>query len=193
MHINLELLEAVHLICAMLLEVPNMAAVNTSTKRSVISRTFWRLLEKQTFIAFDVINSLHVWKLLRNRENIQKMLNAKIKEAALRTYLFVYSLSYKTLSTGRLTNMFDLSEAKTRSIVSKMIMNEELHAHLYQPTRCIVFHNNDHTRLVTLAFQLVEKLSVLSESNEKATELRICGGVLNLPSGRVGYQTLQSH
>lgn len=89
--------------------------------------------------------------------------------------------------------MFDLSEAKTRSIVSKMIMNEELHAHLDRPTLCVVFHNNDRTRLVTLAFQLVEKLSVLSESNEKATELRIGGGVLNFPSGRVGYQTLQSH
>ncbi|KAE8666124.1 Calmodulin-binding family protein [Hibiscus syriacus] len=68
MHINLELLEAVHLICAMLLEVPNMAA-----------------------------NSL----------------DAKRKD---------------TLSLDQLTKMFDLSDSQIHSIVSKMMVNEGLHA-----------------------------------------------------------------
>jgi translation initiation factor 3 subunit C len=40
MHIDLELLDSVHLICAMLLEVPTM-----TTKCKVISRTFRRLLD----------------------------------------------------------------------------------------------------------------------------------------------------
>ncbi|KAL6145385.1 hypothetical protein ACLB2K_056073 [Fragaria x ananassa] len=140
MHINLELLEAVHLICAMLQEVPNMAAVNTNKKRRVISRAFRWLLENQTFIG---------------------------PPETVRDHVIAATMAL-------------LKEAKARSIVSQMIMNEELHARLDQPTGCIVFHDIEHTRLQALAFQFSEKLSFLAESNERATELRIGGGGLEL-------------
>ena len=56
---------------------------------------------------------------------------SKIQEESLRTYLFTYSSVYDTLSLVTLAEMFELDVYKVHSIISKMIINEELMVSLY--------------------------------------------------------------
>ncbi|XP_019083574.1 PREDICTED: eukaryotic translation initiation factor 3 subunit C-like [Camelina sativa] len=203
MHINLELLEAVHLTCAMLIEVPNMAENTHDANHRLFSKNIHFLLkksEKQAFTpppvtirdhviaatraltkggfqeAFEVLNSLDVWRVFKNRDSILDMVKARIIEVALRSYLFTYSSSsYKSLSLDELAEIFDISESQVHKIVNKMMIHEELHARWDQPTQCIVFNGVQHNRLQSLAFQLTDKVLILAESNESELASRTSG------------------
>lgn len=49
-----------------------------------------------------------------------------IKEESLRTYLFTYSHVYASISMPTLSEMFQMEKSSVHSIISKMIINEEL-------------------------------------------------------------------
>jgi len=57
---------------------------------------------------------------------VRDMITLKIQEETLRTYLFTYSSIYTSLSMEILAEMFELPKATIHSIISKMIINEEL-------------------------------------------------------------------
>ena len=54
------------------------------------------------------------------------MITSKVQEETLRTYLFTYSSVYMSLSMDVLSEMFELPKPTVHSVISKMIINEEL-------------------------------------------------------------------
>lgn len=210
-HINLDLLEACHLISAMLIEVPSMAEAEAGSRRYLrsVSRNFRKLLDQYNHQVFtgppeqtrdfvmsaskalmrgdwatcvELLSNLDVWQLVPGEnaaKDIAAMLLGKIKLEALRTYMFAFSKQYESLSLNVLAEMFELSKNEVHSIVSKMIINRELHATWDQPTETIVLRKSDPTPLQVLALQLAEKTAHLVESNER---------LLDAQSGSHGFK-----
>uniref|UniRef100_A0A3Q3GCS6 Eukaryotic translation initiation factor 3 subunit C n=1 Tax=Labrus bergylta TaxID=56723 RepID=A0A3Q3GCS6_9LABR len=212
MHINLELLECVYLVSAMLLEIPYMAAHEFDARRRMISKQFHHQLrvgERQpllgmkqsmrehvvaaskamkmgdwrtchSFIINEKMNS-KVWDLFPETQRVREMLVRKIQEESLRTYLFTYSSVYDSIRMETLSEMFELEIPTVHSIISKMIINEELMASLDQPTQTVVMHRTEPTSLQNMALQLAEKLGSLVENNERVFDLKqgVYGGYFN--------------
>uniref|UniRef100_A0A8C9WQE3 Eukaryotic translation initiation factor 3 subunit C n=1 Tax=Scleropages formosus TaxID=113540 RepID=A0A8C9WQE3_SCLFO len=225
MHINLELLECVYLVSAMLLEIPYMAAHEFDARRRMISKQFHHQLrvgERQpllgppesmrehvvaaskamkmgdwrtchSFIINDKMNS-KVWDLFPEAQRVREMLVRKIQEESLRTYLFTYSSVYDSISMEILSEMFQLELPTVHSIISKMIINEELMASLDQPTQTVVMHRTEPTSLQNMALQLAEKLGGLVENNERVFDLKqgVYGSYFNRDQ-KGGYQQKQSY
>uniref|UniRef100_A0A8K9Y4J3 Eukaryotic translation initiation factor 3 subunit C n=1 Tax=Oncorhynchus mykiss TaxID=8022 RepID=A0A8K9Y4J3_ONCMY len=217
MHINLELLECVYLVSAMLLEIPYMAAHEFDARRRMISKQFHHQLrvgERQpllgppesmrehvvaasksmkmgdwrtchSFIINEKMNS-KVWDLFPETQCVREMLVRKIQEESLRTYLFTYSSVYDSISMETLKEMFELELPMVHSIISKMIINEELMASLDQPTQTVVMHRTEPTSLQNMALQLAEKLGGLVENNERVFDLKqgVYGGYFNRGYGQ---------
>ncbi|KAL8431566.1 hypothetical protein Efla_000612 [Eimeria flavescens] len=199
MHISMELIECVHNICAMLLEVPHMAHEAFDPRKRLISKHFRRMLEaydRQTFLGPPEnaretvmaatkalqkgdwaecarhIMSLTIWEKMANKEHIQEMLLQKIKAEAMRTYIFTYLSLYDSFAIGQLASMFDLSLNAVHSIVSKMMINEEIHASWDETSQFILISRVKHTRLQQLALTLAENVASAVEQNELTLNMK---------------------
>ena len=199
MHINTEILETVYFICAILLEVPNSAANAFDSKRKPISKILKKYLElnqrqifagppeapRDYFVAAakalirgdwekccSLLFSLSVWQYITDSERLKKMVQQKIKEEGVRTFLFTVSVNYDSFSAERLSSMFQLDNNEIHKIVSRMIVNDELQASWDNESGCIVMHKTEPSKLQNLALQFSEKVVNLAENNEKLLESR---------------------
>lgn len=146
----------------------------------------------QDYIINEKMNA-KVWNFFYKADDVRAMLAQKIREESLRTYLFTYSFVYDSISIDTLAKMFDIESNNVHSLISKMIINEELMASLDEPTRTVVMHRTEPSRIQSLALQLADKVNMLLDYNERLLELKVTPlGQLN-QGGRYdrGYQNRQ--
>ncbi|CAI5745012.1 unnamed protein product [Peronospora destructor] len=202
MHINLDLLETCHLVSAMLLEVPNMVNLHLSDRKRMVSKAFRKLLEFHERLVFDgppenprdhvvaaakllaqgswrksaeLLVGLPMWDLFPGvnvNQHVRSMVQHKIQVEALRTYLLAFSAEYDSVSLARLMAMFELDDKTVHSIVSKMMINEELQGAWDQSSQAIILYKTERSTLQTLAVQYSDKLSLIVENNERMMDLR---------------------
>jgi len=113
-----------------------------------------------------------VWDLFHQADKVRAMIESKIKEESLRTYLFMYSCVYDSLSLHTLALQFELEYKTVHSFISKMIINGELQASIDEPNQMIVLHRAEPSRIQALALQLSDKVTNLMEHNEKLWDIK---------------------
>jgi translation initiation factor 3 subunit C len=202
MHINLDLLESSHLVSAMLLEVPNMVNSRLSDRKRMVSKAFRKLLEFHERLVFEgppenprdhvvaaakllaqgswrksaeLLVGLPVWDLFPGSnvsQRVKAMIQHKIQVEALRTYLLAFSSEYDSVSLARLMETFELDDKTVHSVVSKMMINEELQGAWDQSSQAIVLYKTERSALQNLAVQYSDKLSQIVENNERMMDLR---------------------
>lgn len=139
-----------------------------NTREHVLAATK-ALLAGEWQRALDYLLNLEVWKLIPNdgAEQAKKILQSRLKEEAIRTFLLLNGEHYESLNLNYLCDMFDIEEAITRRIISRMIFNREISAAWEQPSNILVIYKTEPSVLQVVSQGMAEKVSVLLESNER--------------------------
>lgn len=199
LHISLDLLDAVHVLSAMILEVPQMALNPGDDRRHMLSRNFRRLWDnynKSVFNgppentrdcaiaaskalfhgnwkkAIEYISKMKFWSLIKFADTVQSRLFGVLKEVALRTYLIRYGSMFVTISVERLTCMFEMPRSKIHPLICKMIMSDELEASWDKESDCIFISAANPNPIQQSVMELTGRVTQVLEQNERVLEYK---------------------
>ncbi|XP_055388759.1 eukaryotic translation initiation factor 3 subunit C-like [Condylostylus longicornis] len=110
--------------------------------------------------------SMKFWASLPDSAEVKEILTNRIKEEALRTYLFSYSSLYDSFNIKQLSEMFNLPVSTAHSIVSKMMIQGALSGSWDESSECVLINRVERTPLQVLALQLTEKIAQAVDQNE---------------------------
>jgi len=189
MHINIEVIEGILLICSMILDVTNLSG-NLGSKRKIVNKFFKKEVDRYDRLIYtgpsentkekiivasrylnegewkkceELIMELNIWKNITDKNEILPNLTTLIKQESLRAYILTKGHYFDALSLSNLASSFDLPKNKVHSIVSKMILTKEVEGSLDQTEDCFVMQTEDTSLLQKLAFSYAEKMNVIQE------------------------------
>lgn len=198
LHINLDLLESIFLVCTMLLEVSELL---NSKKATSHSRYFLRIVDyynRQLFMgpadnardtilaatklllvgdyerASQLLLDLPAWgALAESRSRVLEILDERLKAEAIRVFLQQFAEQYASVSVSVLAEMVSLTETKVGSAVSSTIASEDVSAVFDDAARSLQLSHYQHTKLQSAASTFVEKVLILLDANERALDRHV--------------------
>ena len=154
LQIDCELVDFIHMIWAMLLEIPNISRNEYNIESNIISKPYRKLIDSADQTLFNgppeqsrefviyasrslyhgdwrqaveyVFGATKMWKLIPNLEEVKNTLTTKIKEAAFKVLMFRSSKSYENFSISDLGALFELSENDIKILAGKIILRDGL-------------------------------------------------------------------
>jgi len=130
--------------------------------------------------AYHYIASIRAWESVDTNwtQSTLPIWRNIIQMESLRTFIHSYASYFDSLSVKFLSEWFELSPSRVHSLISKMIMNEELQASWDQPSGCVLMKRWEPNRLQSLCLQLTEKCNQLIDYNERLLDARSGGQTL---------------
>eukprot|EP00931_Biecheleriopsis_adriatica_P016219 TRINITY_DN1201_c0_g2_i3.p1 TRINITY_DN1201_c0_g2~~TRINITY_DN1201_c0_g2_i3.p1 ORF type:complete len:310 (-),score=89.39 TRINITY_DN1201_c0_g2_i3:102-911(-) len=138
--------------------------------------------------AVGVLEEIKLWEHIdvgsvENGQKIKEMIKEKIKTEALRTYLFAYASIYDAFQLEQLVAMFDLPDKTVHSVISKMMIKEEITAFWDESSKFVLVQHVEPSTLQRLALSLADRGAQAVENNERLVDQR-SGGFAFKDGGR---------
>ncbi|CAF1138575.1 unnamed protein product [Rotaria sordida] len=166
MHINLQLIECIYLISAMLIEIPSIhkhsiskhfhivmsqgekqfifESMETMREHIIAASHALKIGDWKTCVKYLINDKMNkqIWNLMPQGTIMFEMLINKIKQESLRIYLFTNSMIFDSISISNIADMFELSIRQVYEIICKMIINEELMASIEDSNQIVILNQN---------------------------------------------------
>jgi translation initiation factor 3 subunit C len=195
LQIDCELVDFTHMVCAMLLEIPNISRNELYIERNIISRPFRKLIDSadkslfngppeqsRDFIVYAARSLYHgdwrnavaylfgatkMWKLIPEFEEVKNVLTDKIKEVAFKVLMFRNSRFYDSYSIKDLGDLFELDDTQIKTLVSKLIIREKFNISIKQQENIVQINEEPLNEMQSLANVLAEKMKVIIDHNHQ--------------------------
>jgi len=125
--------------------------------------------------AEEALKELKIWEHI-NPGSVEEgyktkaMIEERIKTEALRTYLFAYASIYDAFHLDQLVAMFGLPAKTVHSIISKMMIKDEITAFWDESSKYVLVQHSEPSPLQRLALTLADKGAQAVENNERLVD-----------------------
>ena len=195
LQIDYELVDFIHMACAMLIEVPNMSKAEFTTENVVISRPFRKLIDSYDSKLFNgppeqprdnivyasralfsgdwrqavdyLFAAKRMWKQIPEFEKVKQVLTDKIKEIGFKVLVYRSSSFYESYSIGDLGDLFELEQPQIKKLVCRLIVHEKFNATINSSKNIVEIKAEAFDEMQKLSRVLNDKLKSINDYSSK--------------------------